>query len=478
MRHELKITPKQQRFIEASADEVLFGGAAGGGKTYAQIIDAYLYALKYAGSAQLVLRRTNPELQRSILREMPRVFAPGFYTYNKNERTCRFKNGSIIDFSYCDNESDVHRYQSAQYDVIRFDELTHFTEYMYIYLMSRNRGANDFPKSMKSTCNPGGIGHAWVKKRFIDAGPEGQVIKIAHKESANSGTFPQGDAAGSKESAGGYESTRIFIQSFVYDNHFMQKKDPGYVRRLQNLPENERKALLYGQWDIFEGQYFPEFSRELHVCEPFFVPRHWRRYIAVDYGLDMLAAYFIALDEAGRGYVYREIYSGKDNEDDGGRPLLVSEAGQVMRAAMGDEHIEAVFAPPDLWNRQRDSGESIADMWMAQGLSLIKASNERVQGWLALKEWLKPGQDEFGKPRARLQIFSTCHNLIRVLPQLCHDKKNPQDAAIIPHELTHAPDALRYFVAGRPLPALAVSEQWHEGPGIETQIEDFLNYGV
>lgn len=151
---DISVTPKQKAFIDSTADETLFGGAAGGGKSEGQLIDAKLYALKYAGSKQLILRRTFPELEKSLIRRHLQIYPRELYTYNSSSHTGKFINGSIIDFSYCDNEKDVYKYQSAEYDVIRFDELTHFTEEMYVYLLSRIRGANNFPKAAKSTTNP------------------------------------------------------------------------------------------------------------------------------------------------------------------------------------------------------------------------------------------------------------------------------------------------------------------------------------
>lgn len=170
----------------------------------------------------------------------------------------KFKNGSIIDFSYCDNETDVYKYQSAEYDVIRFDELTHFTEQMYVYLLSRIRGANEYPKMAKSSTNPGGVGHSWVKERFIDLGEPNVVHHVGN-------------------------STRIFIPSKVQDNHFLLSKDPEYINRLKNLSEKDQKTLLLGDWDVFEGQYFTEFNRDIHVIEPLEIQEHWKRYIAMDY---------------------------------------------------------------------------------------------------------------------------------------------------------------------------------------------------
>lgn len=436
----LEVTRRQRDFIAAQADEVLFGGAAGGGKSYGQLIDALLYALRWPGSRQLMLRRTLPELGRTLVRAALDIYPASLFSYNAGSHTGAFCNGSTLEFGYCGSESDVHRYQSAEYDVIRFDELTHFTESMYLYLLSRLRGANPFPKAVKSTTNPGGVGHHWVKGRFIDIGPPDSVH-----------TLPGG--------------SRLFLPARVQDNGFLLRRDPGYVRRLQNLPDKDRRALLHGDWDIFEGQYFTCWDRDIHVVAPFPLPGHWPRYVTLDYGRDMLAAYWVAADAAGRAYVYRELY----------RPgLLAGEAAERILEHT-QEPIAAYFAPPDLWNRHSDTGRSAADIFAEKGIGLRRAQNDRVQGWYDLAEWLRPVPDEQGRPTPGLRIFSSCANLIRTLPALQCDDKNPNDAAREPHELTHAPDALRYFVAGRPLPCAGLDDG-EEGAGFDAQADRFLHY--
>ncbi len=435
----LEVTRRQRDFIGARADEVLFGGAAGGGKSYGQLIDALLYAMRYPRSRQLILRRTLPELGRTLVRSALEIYPAELYSYSVTAHTGSFANGSTLEFGYCGNESDVHRYQSAEYDVIRFDELTHFTEPMYLYLLSRLRGANRYPKMVKSTTNPGGVGHHWVKGRFIDIGPPDRTHAL-----------PGG--------------SRVFLPARVQDNGFLTRRDPGYVRRLENLPEKEKKALLYGDWDIFEGQYFTHWSRDVHVVAPFPLPPHWPRYVTMDYGRDMLAAYWIAVDAAGRAFVYRELYQ---------PGLLAGEAAERI-AQMTQESIAAYFAPPDLWNRHSDTGRSTADIFAEKGIGLRRAQNDRVQGWYDLGEWLRPTPDEQGRPASALRIFSSCVNLIRTLPALQCDAQNPNDVSRQPHELTHAPDALRYFVAGRPLPWIGPDEG--ADGDFDGQTDRFLHY--
>lgn len=406
MKLNFDITPKQEAFLSAYNDEVLFGGAAGGGKSYGQVIDAFIYAMKYPGSKQIIFRRTFPELEKSIIRTVMSLYPREIFSYNSSTHTGKFINGSILDFGYCDSEKDVYKYQSAEFDVIRFDELTHFTEEMYIYMLSRLRGANEFPKSVKSSTNPGGVGHTWVKERFIDIGEANSVH-----------SFPTG--------------TRIFIPSKVQDNQFLIKADRGYLTRLENLDEKNKKALLYGDWDIFDGQYFDEFDRNLHVTSPFEIPAEWRRYRAIDYGLDCFACLWIAVNSLGECFVYREYAEPNRIISDGARDIT----------DLTPEDISITYAPPDLWSRSQESGKCRAEIFARSGLSLCKSSNDRIGGWACIKEMLKP--DCAGD--VKLKIFASCTKLIKCIASIQHDEKRPDDCATQPHNITHLPDALRYF---------------------------------
>lgn len=438
---DIEITEKQEQFINSEAFETLFGGAAGGGKSYGQLVDALLYALKYPKSKQIIFRRTFPDLEKSLIRVSLESYPREAASYNSSKHIWTFKNGSIIDFGYIDSENDVYQYQSAEYDVIRFDELTHFTKYMYTYMISRCRGANPYPKHIKSSTNPGGVGHSWVKERFIDIGAPNQMHEITLEN--------------------GKKNTVIFIPSLVQDNMFLLDNDPDYINRLELLPEKEKQALLYGDWDIFDGQFFTEFDRKIHVITPFEIPKDWRIYRARDYGLDMCATLWIAMDYHMNIYTYKELY-----ESD----LIVSEAARKINA-MTNEKIQIDYAPPDLWNRNKDTGKSTTDIFAENGQYLTKADNNRVTGWLAVHEWLKVFKDEQGQPNSKLKIFSNCVNLIRTLPALQHDEKNPNDVATEPHEFTHAPDALRYFCTMWQSPLVARKEK-PKGTYTPTELED------
>lgn len=406
---KLAVTQRQKAFLDANETEVLFGGAAGGGKSYGQLIDTLLFALRYPGSRQLLLRRTYPELERSLIRVARSLYPTVLFTYRATEHSGRFKNGSILDFGYLATDGDVYQYQSAEYDVVRFDELTHFTEFQYLYLISRIRGANAYPKQIKSSTNPGGVGHSWVKARFIDPAPAGTPF------------------------VGKDGSRRVFLPAKIEDNRFLLAKDPDYRRRLECLPREERRALLHGEWNLFSGQFFGEFSYDLHTCDPFPVPASWRRYRTLDYGLDRLAVLWIALSPDGRIYVYRELC-----ESD----LIISAAADAIRSATPEgEEIYATLAPPDLFGRVQESGKTRADLFRTYGVPFVKSSNDRLAGWLAVKELLRTAAD--GMPR--LRIFRTCLELCRCLPMLLSDPARPGDVLTEPHAITHAPDALRGF---------------------------------
>ena len=341
MKIDIKVTRKQKKFIDATENEVLFGGAAGGGKSYGQIVDSLLFALKYPGSKQLILRRTFAELDKSLIRTGLAVYPKSIYTFNSSSHTGRFKNGSCIDFGHCASENDVYQYQSAEYDCVRFDELTHFTEMQYVYLISRVRGANSFPKQIKSSTNPGGVGHSWVKARFVDPAEPGKSFSA------------EGDM------------TRVFLPSLLRDNNFLMKKDPSYRLRLEALPERERKALLYGDWNIFEGQYFNEFSYGKHVIDPFEIPPGWRKYRTIDYGLDRLAVLWIAISESGCAYVYREYC-------ESGLPISAAARAITERTPIGEE-IYATLAPPDLFSRTQESGKTKAGIFSEFGINFTKS---------------------------------------------------------------------------------------------------------
>ena len=404
---------KQKAFLSSKKKYTAYGGARGGGKSFALRFKLVFMCLKYAGIRTLLVRRSYPELRENHIRPLRQLLCPGdgaLAEYSERDKCFEFINGSRLKLGYLADDGDLLQYQGQEFDVIAVDEATQIDEYAFSVLTASLRGANGFPKRMYLSCNPGGIGHGWVRRLFVDRD---------FRPTENPDEY-------------------VFIPAGVYDNEALMKLDPEYVSQLENLPADLKRAWLYGSWDIFSGQFFSEFRPDIHTC-PHKEPKAGAaRYCAVDYGLDMLAALFVAVDEKGEAYVYDEVYESG---------LIVSEA--AARLSPKITHDMTVIAPSDLWNRQKDSGLSIAELFGQSGIYFTKLVPGRVGGWAAVKEWLKIGDDG----RSRLVISERCKNLIRTLPLLTYDRKTPGDASTEPHEITHAPDALRYFCSARPVSA-------------------------
>jgi phage terminase large subunit len=413
-----QLTGKQKLFMKSRTLYTAYGGARGGGKTHAVRWKAVSGALRYAGIRILMIRRTYPELQQNHIEPIVKLVPPQLASYNGTLHAMTFLNGSVIKFGHYSGNASETEYQGQEYDWIFLDEATQFTEREFRFLGSLLRGVNDFPKRFYLTCNPGGVGHRWVKRLFID--------RLFITDRAN---------AEENESPADYS----FIPATVEDNVFLLESSPEYVRMLSGLPENIRRAHRYGDWDALSGAYFPEFDAKRHVVRPFHIPDHWLRYRAFDYGLDMLACLWFAQDESGRSFLYRELKLPN---------LIVSDAARmILSCTPPSERIGITFAPPDMWSRQKDTGRTMAELFMTSGVPIARADSSRVQGWLQVKEALALRAD--GKPS--LLFFSSCTETVKDLEAIQADDKNPNDCAAEPHELTHTCDALRYYCAARTL---------------------------
>lgn len=408
--------PRQMEFFESRARHTAYGGARGGGKSWAMRRKLVLLAIHYEGLQLLLLRRTLPELTENHVRPLQTELS-GFVNYNQTQRVFTFPNGSRIKLGYCDNEQDVFRYQGQEYDVIGMEEATQFTESQMQFISTCNRSVRtDFSPRMYYTCNPGGVGHGWVKRLFIDR---------RYRASERAEDY-------------------VFITARVTDNPILMR-NPTYLTTLENLPEPLRRAHLDGDWDVLAGQYFGEFSRERHVAEPFSIPGTWRKFRAMDWGYhDPCAVLWFAVAPGGRVYVYREYYE---------RNVLSSETAKRIRFLTGNEAIAYTAASPDAWQcRGMDgskdlSGMSIAEVFAHGGVPLVRADNARVAGWQRVREYLADSDD--GLPG--LLIFRTCENLIRTLPMLTFDKRFMEDVSGACED--HAPEALRYGLMSRPVSA-------------------------
>lgn len=427
---------KQLAFFKARSRFVAYGGARGGGKSWAVRTKAALMAFRYAGIRILILRRTFPELRENHILPMKALLRDAA-VYRESDKAFTFPCGSRIVFGYCATEGDVDQYQGQEYDVIFIDEATHFTEYQYSTLTACLRGANAFPKRMYLTCNPGGVGHMWVKRLFVDR------------------AFQEGERP----------EDYVFIQAKATDNPALLEHDPDYIRMLDNLPAGLREAWRDGRWDVFAGQYFPEFRRETHVIAPQALSADWPRYRAIDYGLDMLACYWAAIDAGGRIWVYREHCEPGLN--------VSAAAARMKELTPPGERIRYTIAPPDLWSTQKDTGRTMAEIFTRCGVSLAKASNRRIHGWMAVKEFLKLRED--GKPG--LLVFEGCERLIRDLNAVQHDEKNPSDVAKEPHMYTHSPDALRYLCVFHALGAQELEPEDNRDDDAGMEYDEFMTGG-
>ena len=403
--------PPQEAFFRAKARRIAYGGARGGGKSFAMRAKLVLLALRYSGIQILLLRRSFPELRENHINPLRR-WLHGIAHFRESTKEFIFPNGSRIKLGYLAEEADSLQYQGQAYEVIGMEEATQFTESQY-YAMTeccRLSGAmrEKFVPRMYFTMNPGGVGHAWVKRLFIDR------------------DYREGECA----------EDYVFIPSTVYDNRYLLKENPEYVRNLESLPPLRRKAMLEGDWDAFEGQYFTEFDRSRHELQPFEIPKSWHRFAAMDYGLDMTCCLWFAYPpDRSRLVVYRELHQ---------PDLVLSDAARKIASATAGEELRYIAASPDLAGRRQDVGKTGFDIMAGVGLrGLIPADNSRIPGWRRIREFLRAE----GEDGAYFGIFSSCPNLLRTLPRLTFDPVHTEDAAITPHEITHAPDALRYGLA-------------------------------
>lgn len=403
---------RQKDFFASRARFTAYGGARGGGKSWALRRKVVLMCLRYGGLKALLVRRSLPELRSNHLYRLLAELGDAV-SYSERDKCVIFQNGSRLFLGYCSSERDTLRYQGQEYDVIAIDEATQLSEYQFSIFKACLRGASDMPRRMYLTCNPGGIGHGWVKRLFVDR------------------DYRAGERA----------EDYAFIPATVFDNASLTDADPEYVLRLESLPPRLRDAWLYGKWDVFEGQFFSEFDEERHVCEPSVIPHTPITIAAFDYGFDMLAAYICGFDRDGCAWIKREYCRSG---------LTLSEAARAVSELCRGESVEYAVASPDLWNRRQDTGKSGFEvMQNTHGMPPMRpADDRRVAGWRLFREYLA----ENDRGEVRLHISRDCKELISSLPALLFDKNRPEDASSEPHRFTHSPEAVRYALMSRALP--------------------------
>jgi len=467
---------KQEEFIELpfSIFEALYGGAAGGGKSELLVLLPIIYGfLDHPDFKGIILRRTFPELESEIIIRSQRYYrqAGGGGQYNEQKRRWQFKSGATLFFGHCEHEQDIRKYDSAEYNYIAFDELTHFSEFQYEYLsFTRGRsGTLELPSIIRSATNPGNIGHGWVRRRFVEPYPNGGKILVDETT----------------------KNKRFFIQAKASDNPYV---DPLYVSRLQMLPEAERKAKLDGDWWTFSGQVFTDFRSErlsdepdnaVHIIKPFEIPKWWPRVLAIDWGTSALTiALWGGISPEGRLYIYRE-YACNGGESHPHLPQNVKTANWATDIGIlsRDEELSDVVLDSNAWDN-RNEDQSVADEFSKfSGLIPRKADKgpgSRISGRALVQEYLrfipKPRREQTEqydpmyaqyliknkgfeayktyetsfKPEPmennlpKLQIFNTCQILNDAIPLCVWDPNNKEDVAQFSGDDPY--DTLRYLI--------------------------------
>lgn len=403
-------------------EEMLYGGQAGGGKSYLARAIATTLCLKWPGVVIPVFRRRYPELEETHIRTIQTELPAALGKYSVDRKEYRFNNGSVLEFRHCNDEADVFSYLSAEWGALIIDEATHFTGNMVSMLRSRVRSTRPGWRPLILYCsNPGGIGHEYFKQSFVDPFPESTVFEAPRED-------------------GGL--TRMFLRARLSDNPALD--EVGYSRVLGGIRDPDmRRAMQDGDWDLFAGQMFSQWRYDRHVVEPFEVPGDWLRWRGVDWGRTApFCCVWVARDpvaDEATGlhplYVYREVYETDLNPTP--QALLIRRSTEEG----GDPHVANTYADPAMFSKDAH-GVPLSRHYAAVGVPLVKGNNDRVAGWQRIHQALElhPG---FGP---ELRIFRNCHHLIRTLPKLPRSTSKPEDVDTRSED--HAADALRYALMG------------------------------
>ena len=438
---------RQKLFLASHAKHIGYGGARGGGKSWAVRDKAKRLCLRFPGIKILIVRRTYPELVNNhimpLQAELPRTIA----RYNKTDKVFNFSNGSIIKFGYCNNDKDLDQYQGAEYDIVAIDEATQLQEIWLKKITACVRGVNNFPKRIYYTCNPGGVSHGYIKRLFID------------KQYEN-GEIPED-----------YD----FIQARVTDNKALMESQPDYIKQLEALPPKLREAWLYGRWDIFEGQFFEDFRptpdidlctkagitqeealkqrRFTHVIEPFDISkgecRGWNIMRSYDFGYAKpFSLGYWAVDYDGTLYRIMEMYGCTQTPDEGVKWSpdeqfkRISELEREHPWLKGRKIVDSV-ADPAIWDSSR--GESIAETAARYGIYFTPGDHERIPGWMQVHYRMQFDENGY----ARMYVFNTCKAFIRTFPLMMYSETHPEDLDTKLED--HCPDEVRYMCMSRPI---------------------------
>jgi len=413
--------PKQALFHQSEANEVLYGGAAGPGKSHALRFEALIWCLRIPGLQVYLFRRTFPELEKNHILPSLAQFPRQYCEYKKGDKRWEFHNGSLLHFCHCQYEQDVFQYQGAEIHLLLIDELTTFTEFIYDYLRSRVRCTLEVPEKYRHKIpgiecgsNPGGVGHNFVKERWVD-----YMLPMELKRA-------------SKQDGG---MLRQYIPGLLQDNEILMRADPEYIHWLDALPEPYRTAYKDGNWDIFMGQAF-NFSREHHVIRPIPIPENAPIYMTYDWGFGKPFSFgWWWVDADGRLYRFSEWYgwNGMPNEGVRLEDSKVADGTTPKERDMYNNPVLHYHTRPhvrpaghDCWNKKPDykgggQGKSTAEIFAEKGIYLTKADSSRELKIRQFRERLiMPDDGEM----PMMVVYSTCEQFLRTIPTIQTDPKN------------------------------------------------------
>ena len=435
---------KQKLFLADQHRHVAYGGARGGGKSWAVRVKATLLCMRWAGIKILIVRKTYRELTNNHIVPLQQMLPPEAARYNKTEKVFTFCNGSTIWFGYCNNDADLDQYQGAEYDVIFFDEATQLQESWLKKINLAVRQPNGLPKRTYYTCNPGGVSHNYIKRLFIEKRYEEAEIPENYS----------------------------FTQALVTDNKVLMEMSPEYKAELEALPPKLREAWLYGSWDIFEGQFFEDFMdmsdhyadrQWTHVIDPFPIDPSWKIYRSFDWGYNKpFSCGWWAVDHDGVVYRILELYGCTKTPNEGVKWTPPQVFAEIHRIETEHEWLAGKkiigVADPAIWDAE--TGESIADVAAKHQVFFTPGDHKRIPGWMQMH--YRFAFDENGFPM--MYVFSNCKAFIRTIPLLQYDEHKPEDLDTEGED--HVADEVRYFCMSRPIkPRVAVKpDTYNETP--------------
>lgn len=449
----IQLSAKQQEFLKASYryPVTFYGGAKGGGKSYSLRNIALIRAVETPALQVGLFRETFPELRGNLIDPLFNEHPFLEQYYNKSEHMLRLPNRSVIEFNHCEGMKHVKRYQGREYHIIGIEEVGQWDEDTYSSLRGSNRTSRaDVTPAMLLTGNPGGKGHKWLKRLFVQ-----RQFR------------PEEDPA-----------DYHFIQAKVFDNYAIMTHDPGYLKKLKSEKNLVlRKAYLDGDWDIFAGQFFDEWRREKHVITPFAIPDHWERFGAFDPGYFHPCAFgWFAVDEIGRIYMYRELVE---------PGLRIDQLKRKVFSYPDSIKMRHIYGGRDCWAKGRDGTPCIEEQWRRflpqYRVNIIPANTDRIQGASQMRAFLAWQDLPSGMEGPRLLFFDTCTRTIDCLPSLIHDEQRPEDVLKVdsseanPFGGDDPYDMVRYFIMSRPRPSQKAEEDEVFIPkSYDQRVHDFM----